>query len=287
MYQFKANSKIFTNRETSSVALYLSDVSREPMISIDEETELASKIRRGGAEAEKAKNRLVRANLRFVVSVAKAYQYTGMALEDLISEGNIGLMKAADMFDATRGFKFISYAVWWIRQSITQALSENGRMVRLPVNQQHILNKIEKIFNRIQLEEGRIPTDEEVAMAVGITSDKVAKIRNCNSHPTSIDAPVLEDSESSMSDLMTSPDVPDTDSELMRESLRNEIENSMTMLSERERRILSMFFGLSGTEMSCGEIAARMSLTSERVRQLKERALKRLREKMSRKLVVA
>lgn len=282
MHQFKTNDHIYTIRDTQSIALYLSDICHEPRVSIEEEVELSKQIRKGGPEAQKAKDRLVRANLRFVISVAKAYQHTGMELADLINEGNIGLMTAADRFDHSRGFKFVSYAVWWIRQAITQALCEYGRMVRMPVNQLNMLNRIERMFNKIQLEEGRQPSDEEVANAIGLPTHQVQKLHSLDVSTSSIDAPLSDDSDSTVGDMMTAPDSPDTDAQLMRESLRKELECNMNILPERERRVLTMFFGLNGHEMSCGEIGTRLNLTSERVRQLKERALRRMRDRMLR-----
>lgn len=283
-HQFKTNDRLFTNRDSESVQKFLADVGREPMLTIDEEVEIAKSIRRGGKDAAKAKERLVRANLRFVVSVAKAYQHMGMELGDLINEGNIGLMTAADRFDQSRGFKFISYAVWWIRQSITQALSEYGRIVRMPVNQQNLMKKIERLLNKAALVNGTTPTDEEIAEALGVTPLKVKEMKILDGHSSSLDAPAGEDSDTAVSDLMVEQDAVETDAGLIRESLREEIESCMEMLSEKERSIVSMFFGMNGVEMSCGEIGTRLNLTSERVRQIKERAVRRMRDKMTRNI---
>ena len=275
MRQLKITKQL-TNRDSKSIDKYLSDVSKESMINAEEEVNLAVKIKQGDA---RALNKMVSANLRFVISVAKQYQGHGLTLEDLIAEGNIGLITAAKRFDETRGFKFISYAVWWIRQSILQALAEQSRIVRLPLNKIGSINKINKAFSALEQTYGRPPTVQEIAEELEITENEVKQsMENAGRH-LSMDAPLKdEDGSSNMYEVMESNSNPKPDRELMNESLRKEIERSLTTLTVREADVVRLYFGLSGAHpMTLEEIGERFDLTRERVRQIKEKAIRRLK----------
>lgn len=272
MRQLKINKSI-TNRESLSLDKYLQEIGREELITIEDEVELARKIREGD---QQALDRLTRANLRFVVSVAKQYQNQGLSLPDLINEGNLGLIKAARKFDETRGFKFISYAVWWIRQSILQALAEQSRIVRLPLNQVGALNKISKALSRFEQDHERKPSAEELAERLDVPVDKIADTLSVSGRHISVDAPFAEGEDGSLLDVLTN-DSPSTDSILTQESLSREVERALRQLHEREREILKMFFGIGCREMSLEEIGEEFNLTRERVRQIKEKAIRRLK----------
>ena len=280
MRQLKINKSI-TNRESPSLDKYLQEIGREELISVDEEVELARRIREGD---ERAVDKLARANLRFVVSVAKQYQNQGLSLPDLINEGNLGLIKAARKFDETRGFKFISYAVWWIRQSILQALAEQSRIVRLPLNQVGSLNKISKALSRFEQAHERRPSAEELAESMDVPADKIADTLKVSSRHISMDAPLVDGEDNSLLDVLSNDDSPMADSSLNRESLSQEVERALRQLNEREREILRMFFGIGCREMSLEEIGERFDLTRERVRQIKEKAIRHLKGQKSRLL---
>lgn len=282
MRQLKITKSI-TNRETQSLEKYLQEIGHEQLLSIDEEVDLAQRIRRGD---QRALERLTRANLRFVVSVAKQYQNQGLSLPDLINEGNIGLVKAAKKFDETRGFKFISYAVWWIRQSILQAIAEQSRLVRLPLNQVGSLNRVNRALSKFEQENERKPNISEIAEVVDLPEEKIAAALRVNSRHVSVDAPFADGDENSLLDVMPSG-VPDTDNDLDNESLRKEVGRALTTLSHRERGILEDFFGLNGAEMTLEEIGSKYDLTRERVRQIKEKAIRRLRNDTQNKLLKA
>lgn len=274
MRQLKITKSI-TNRDTLSLDKYLSDISREEMVSADEEVNLAVRIKKGD---EAALDKLVRANLRFVVSVAKQYQNQGLSLPDLINEGNLGLIKAAQRFDETKGFKFISYAVWWIRQSILQAIADQSRIVRLPLNQIGSLNKINKATSRLEQEFERAPSANEIAGELEYSEDKVKDALSISGRQVSVDAPVKEGEDFSLLDLMTNGDSPKTDHILINESLKKEIDRSLSTLSERERQILTLYYGIGDQgEKTLDEISEQFDLTRERVRQIKEKAIRRLR----------
>ena len=249
------------------------------MVSIDEETELAQAIRKGGREGERAKEKLVRANLRFVVSVAKQYQHQGLGLTDLIDEGNIGLVKAAEKFDETRGFKFISYAVWWIRQSIMQAIAEQSRIVRLPLNQVGAVSKINQVTSKFVQEHNRRPSIQELAQITGIDEQKIEQSLNADSHHMSIDAPFAEDDDNSMADVLASGDDSRTDKQVDVESMASELNNVLkNVLKEREIRIVKECFGIGCHEKGLEEIGEEMGLTRERVRQIREKSILKIRE---------
>ena len=269
-------SKQLTNREITSLDKYLQEIGRLEMITPEEEVALAQKIKQGD---QAALDKLTKANLRFVVSVAKQYQNQGMSLPDLINEGNVGLIKAAQRFDETRGFKFISYAVWWIRQSILQALAEQSRIVRLPLNKIGSMNKINKVFAKLEQEYERTPNYEEVAASLDIPDNEVREsIRHSGKH-LSMDAPLANDEDNTMYDFMRSDDDTTPESELMYESLKTEINRAVSTLSPKEADIIRMFFGLDGyTPMTLDEIGEKFDLTRERVRQIKEKAIKRLKQ---------
>lgn len=273
MRQLKITKSI-TNRESASLDKYLQEIGREGLITIEEEVELAQRIRKGDRVALE---KLTRANLRFVVSVAKQYQNQGLTLPDLINEGNIGLIKAAEKFDETRGFKFISYAVWWIRQSILQALAEQSRIVRLPLNQVGSLNKINKAFARFEQENERRPSADELAIELDLSPEKVADTMRISGRHVSVDAPFTEGEDNSLLDVLVNSDSPRADRILLNESLAREIERSLSTLSEREADIVRSFFGVSCQEMTLEEIGDKFGLTRERVRQIKEKAIRRLR----------
>ena len=273
MRQLKITKSI-TNRESQSLDKYLQEIGREELVSVEEEVELAQRIRNGD---RRALDKLTRANLRFVVSVAKQYQNQGLSLPDLINEGNLGLIKAAKKFDETRGFKFISYAVWWIRQSILQALAEQSRIVRLPLNQVGSLNKISKALSKFEQENERRPSPEELAKQLDIPVDKISDTLKVSGRHISVDAPFVEGEDNSLLDVLTNADSPMADSSLNRESLSKEVERALNQLSEREREILKMFFGIGCQEMTLEEIGAKFDLTRERVRQIKEKAIRKLK----------
>ena len=276
MRQLKIQKSI-TNRSSEALDKYLVEIGRAPLISIDEEIELAQKIKKGGREGERAKNKLVTANLRFVVSVAKQYQHQGLTLTDLIDEGNIGLIKAAQKFDETRGFKFISYAVWWIRQSILQAIAEQSRIVRLPLNQVGSLNKINHEINKFEQENERKPSVEEMADRIDLPEEKIAEAMKINTHHVSMDAPFAEGEDNSLLDFLPNTDSPSTDNVLDQESLRTEIGRVLDVLNDREQKVIKAFFGIGMQEMTLEEIGDKYNLTRERVRQIKEKAIRRLR----------
>lgn len=273
MRQLKITKSI-TNRESASLEKYLQEIGKEEMISAEEEVELAQQIRKGD---KKALERLTRANLRFVVSVAKQYQNQGLSLPDLINEGNLGLLKAAERFDETRGFKFISYAVWWIRQSILQAISEQSRIVRLPLNQVGSVNKINREINRFEQENERRPSLEEIAEKIDLPEDKIDEAMNINGHHVSVDAPFAEGEDNSLLDIMPNSDSPMADKTLVVESLKAEIQNALSVLNERERNVIEASYGINCPELTLEEIGEKFGLTRERVRQIKEKAIRKLR----------
>jgi RNA polymerase primary sigma factor len=282
MRQLKITKSI-TNRESASLDKYLQEIGKEELITVDEEVELAQRIKQGDRIALE---KLTRANLRFVVSVAKQYQNQGLSLPDLINEGNLGLIKAAEKFDETRGFKFISYAVWWIRQSILQALAEQSRIVRLPLNQVGSLNKINKAFSKFEQENERRPTSEELAKALDLPEEKVIDTLRVSGRHVSVDAPLfVNGEENSLLDVLENSDLPNTDSKLISESLAKEIDRALATLTERERDIVKLFFGIACQDMTLEEIGDKFGLTRERVRQIKEKAIRRLRHSSRSKLL--
>ncbi len=274
MRQLKITKQV-TNRETASLDKYLQEIGRVDLITAEEEVELAQRIKAGD---ELALEKLTKANLRFVVSVAKQYQNQGLSLPDLINEGNLGLIKAARRFDETRGFKFISYAVWWIRQSILQALAEQSRIVRLPLNKIGSINKINKAFAQLEQELERPPTPAEEAVAVDLTEDEVKQSMKNSGRHVSMDAPLVEGEDSNMYNVIGSEDSPNPDEGLMVDSLRQEIERSLATLTPREGEVIRAYFGLNGEHaMTLEEIGEAFDLTRERVRQIKEKAIRRLK----------
>lgn len=273
MRQLKITKSI-TNRDSASLDKYLQEIGKEELITVEEEVELAQRIKKGD---QVALEKLTRANLRFVVSVAKQYQNQGLSLPDLINEGNLGLIKAAEKFDETRGFKFISYAVWWIRQSILQALAEQSRIVRLPLNQVGSLNKINKAFAKFEQENERTPSPEELADALDLPKEKVSDTLRVAGRHVSVDAPFVDGEDNSLLDVLVNPDSPNADRSLMNESLVKEIERALSTLTDRERDIIRLFFGIGCSEMTLEEIGEKFGLTRERVRQIKEKAIRRLR----------
>ena len=283
MRQLKITKSI-TNRESESLEKYLQEIGREEMISVEEEVELAQRIKKGD---RKALERLTKANLRFVVSVAKQYQNQGLSLPDLINEGNLGLIKAAEKFDETRGFKFISYAVWWIRQSILQAIAEQSRIVRLPLNQVGSVNKINRMLNKFEQENERRPSIEEISLETNLPEEKVDEAMSANTRHVSVDAPFTEGDEGSLLDVLVNDSSPMADRQLVIESLQAEIKQALRMLNERERNVIEAFFGIDGPEMNLEEIGTKYGLTRERVRQIKEKAIRRLREGTKNKVLKA
>ena len=273
MRQLKITKSI-TNRESASLDKYLQEIGRHDLITVDEEVALAQQIKQGD---QAALDKLVSANLRFVVSVAKQYQNQGLSLPDLIDEGNLGLIKAAQKFDETRGFKFISYAVWWIRQSILQALAEQSRIVRLPLNQVGSLNKIGKALQRFEQENERRPSPMELAEQLDVPVEKIADTMKVSGRHVSVDAPFVDGEDNSLLDVLPNEDSPMADSSLNQESLSKEVNRALEQLNPRERDILKMFFGIGCQEMTLEEIGAKFDLTRERVRQIKEKALQLLR----------
>ena len=280
MRQLKITKSI-TNRESASLDKYLQEIGREELITVSEEVELAQRIKKGDREAL---DKLTRANLRFVVSVAKQYQNQGLSLPDLINEGNLGLIRAAQKFDETRGFKFISYAVWWIRQSILQALAEQSRIVRLPLNQVGSLNKISKELSRFEQENERRPSAEELAERLDIPVDKISDTLKVSGRSISVDAPFVEGEDNSLLDVLPNDESPSADASLNQESLSKEVDRALRQLYDRERDILKMFFGIGCPEMTLEEIGAKFDLTRERVRQIKEKAIRRLKGQKSKLL---
>ena len=281
MRQLKITKSI-TNRESASLDKYLQEIGREDLITVEEEVELAQQIRKGNRQALE---KLTRANLRFVVSVAKQYQNQGLSLPDLINEGNLGLIKAAEKFDETRGFKFISYAVWWIRQSILQALAEQSRIVRLPLNQVGSLNKISKAFSKFEQENERRPSAEELAEQLDLPVDKVVDSLKVSGRHISVDAPFVDGEDNSLLDVLVNDDSPMADNTLVNESLSREIDRALSTLSDREKEIIQMFFGIGMQEMTLEEIGDKFGLTRERVRQIKEKAIRRLKQNQRSKLL--
>ncbi len=275
MRQIKITKNI-TKRGSVSLDMFLQEIGREDLITVEEEVELASRIRKGD---RRAMDKLIKANLRFVVSVAKQYQNQGLSLPDLINEGNMGLIKAAEKFDETRGFKFISYAVWWIRQSILQALAEQSRTVRLPLNQVSLLSKIAKASSMFEQKNERHPSVEELAELLNTPIDKIINALKINVRHISMDAPFVEGEDNGLLDVIVNEDSPMADHTLMDESLSKEIDHILNSLTPREKEILQMSFGIDGETKNYDEIGTQFHLTRERVRQIKEKAIKRLRAK--------
>ena len=273
MRQLKITKQV-TNRETASLDKYLQEIGKVELISAEEEVELAQRIKQGD---KIALEKLTKANLRFVVSVAKQYQNQGLSLPDLINEGNLGLIKAAQRFDETRGFKFISYAVWWIRQSILQALAEQSRIVRLPLNKIGSINKINKTYAKLEQEFEREPNAEEIAEVLEITEAEVKEsMKNAGRH-ISMDAPLVQDEDNTMYDVLKSEEAPTPETELLYESLRKEIDRAISTLTQREQDVVRLYFGLNGSHpMTLEEIGEKFDLTRERVRQIKEKAIRKL-----------
>ncbi|MBR4392112.1 MAG: sigma-70 family RNA polymerase sigma factor [Bacteroidales bacterium] len=274
MRQLKITKQV-TNRETASLDKYLQEIGKVELISAEEEVELAQRIKQGD---KVALEKLTKANLRFVVSVSKQYQNQGLSLPDLINEGNLGLIKAAQRFDETRGFKFISYAVWWIRQSILQALAEQSRIVRLPLNKIGSINKINKAYAKLEQEFEREPNAEEIAEVLEITEAEVKEsMKNAGRH-ISMDAPLIQDEDNTMYDVLKSEEAPTPETELLYESLRKEIDRAISTLTPREADVVRLYFGLNGSHpMTLEEIGEKFDLTRERVRQIKEKAIRRLK----------
>ncbi len=273
MRQLKITKSI-TNRESASLDKYLQEIGREKMISPEEEVALARRIKDGDT---RALEELTRANLRFVVSVAKQYQNQGLSLPDLINEGNVGLIKAAKKFDETRGFKFISYAVWWIRQSILQAIAEQSRIVRLPLNQVGSVNKVNRAASKFEQTHERKPSADEISEDVNLPEEKVKAAMSSSAHHMSVDAPFVDGEDNTLLDVLPNDDSPSADEELMQESLANEINRALKILNPREREVIKAFFGIGQQEMSLEEIGEKYGLTRERARQIKEKAIRRLR----------
>lgn len=270
-------TKQYTNRESQSLDKYLQEIGRVELLHPEDEIDLAQKIKKGGIEGYRALERLVKANLRFVVSVAKQYQNQGLSLGDLINEGNLGLIKAARRFDETRGFKFISYAVWWIRQSILQALAEQSRIVRLPLNRVGALNKIGKKFSELEQEFEREPTAAELAEQLNMSVSEISETIKISGRHLSVDAPFVQGEDNRLLDVLPNEQQPPPDSELIKESLREEVKQVLTTLSQRESEVIKLYFGLDGQSLTLEEIGEKFNLTRERVRQIKEKAIRRLR----------
>ncbi|MEA3450314.1 MAG: RNA polymerase sigma factor RpoD/SigA [Bacteroidota bacterium] len=281
MRQLKITKSI-TNRESASLDKYLQEIGRYELITVEEEVELARRIKKGD---QNAIEKLTRANLRFVVSVAKQYQNQGLSLPDLINEGNLGLIKAAEKFDETRGFKFISYAVWWIRQSIMQAINEQSRIVRLPLNQVSSLTKYKKAISEFEQGHQRKPTDKELAEILELSVEKIKKTVKIAGRHVSVDAPFAEGEDNSLLDVIANDDSPRADKELELESLRIEIERALSTLTQREKDIIKSSFGIEAEQLSLEEIGDKYNLTRERVRQIREKAIKRLRNTSRSKLL--
>lgn len=277
-------TKAITNRENASLDKYLQEIGHEELISAEEEVELAIRIKTGD---RKALEKLTKANLRFVVSVAKQYQNQGLSLPDLINEGNIGLLKAAEKFDETRGFKFISYAVWWIRQSILQAIAEQGRVVRLPLNQVGSVNRINKVLSKFEQENERRPSVDEIADKTDLPHEKIEDVLKVNTRQVSVDAPMADGDGTSMIDFMQSDSDSSTDEELLKESLRAEIASALSVLNDRERNVIEAFYGINQPECTMEEIGKKYGLTRERVRQIREKAIRRLKQNTQNKMLKA
>lgn len=270
-------TKQYTNRESQSLDKYLQEIGRVELLDAEDEITLAVSIKKGGYEGTRSLERLVKANLRFVVSVAKQYQNQGLSLGDLINEGNLGLIKAARRFDETRGFKFISYAVWWIRQSILQALAEQSRIVRLPLNRVGALNKIGKKFSELEQKYEREPTAAELAENLEMTVPEIAETIKISGRHLSVDAPFVQGEDNRLLDILPNEQQPPPDSELIRESLREEVKQVLATLSPREAEVIKLYFGLDSQALTLEEIGEKFNLTRERVRQIKEKAIRRLR----------
>lgn len=272
-------SKNITTRNSESLDRYLSEIAREPMLTPDEEAALAQAIHKGGPEGDRARDRLVNANLRFVVSVAKQYQHQGISLIDLINEGNMGLVKAAEKFDETRGFKFISYAVWWIRQSIMEALAVKSRIVRMPLNQVGVSGKVNRVTERFLQEHGRAPSVHELADLIGVDEAQIRAAVSANTHTTSIDAPFGDDDDGSMADMLLSDDNDlKSDSSVEKESMAQFVNDLLReVLNAREQKIVRESFGIGVMEKKLEEIAGDMGMTRERIRQLREKAIRKIR----------
>ena len=280
MRQLKISKQI-TNRESQSLDKYLQEIGKVDLLTPEEEVELAKRIKLGD---KTALDRLTRANLRFVVSVAKQYQNQGLSLSDLINEGNLGLIKSAQRFDETRGFKFISYAVWWIRQSILQALAEQSRIIRLPLNRVGSLNKLAKTFSQLEQKYKREPISDELAEALTLTPEEVNDTLKISGRHISIDAPLVQGEENSLLDVLKSDTECKPDEELVNESLRKDIQQALSVLTEREAGVVSLYFGLQGTyPMTLEEIGSHFKLTRERVRQIKEKSIKKLKNAINSK----
>jgi len=276
-------SKSITTRDSTSIDIYLQEIAKERQLTVEEEVQLAQRIRQGDLDALQ---QLVRANLRFVVSVAKQYQNQGLSLQDLINEGNMGLIKAAYKFDETRGFKFISYAVWWIRQSILQAIAEHSRVVRVPLNQVGSLNKVLKEASYLEQMLERSPSVDELAEKLDLPEEKVAETLRLSGRHVSVDAPIQENEETTLIDLLESKDYPSTDDNLDKESLKKDIERALSILTEREYTVIKMYYGIDRTHpLSLEEIAAKLNMTKEGARQIKERALNRLKQNQRSKIL--
>ncbi|UKK54689.1 RNA polymerase sigma factor RpoD/SigA [Prevotella sp. E2-28] len=276
--------KSITNREGESLDKYLQEISKEELLSVEEEVELATRIKKGD---QKALETLTRANLRFVVSVAKQYQNQGLSLPDLINEGNLGLIKAAERFDETRGFKFISYAVWWIRQSILQAIAEQSRIVRLPLNQVSSVNKISQVLSRFEQENERRPSVDEISEKIDLPKDKIDEAMSISGKHVSMDAPFADGDENSLLDVLVNDSSPSADKQLVLESLRQEIQEVLSYLNDRERTVIEAYFGIGQQEMTLEEIGVKYGLTRERVRQIKEKAIRRLRNNTKNKMLMS
>ena len=278
MRQLKIQKSI-TNRSSEALDKYLVEIGREPMITVDEEIELAQEIHKGGRKGERAKEKLIKANLRFVVSVAKQYQHQGLSLTDLIDEGNIGLVKAAEKFDETRGFKFISYAVWWIRQSILQAIAEQSRIVRLPLNQVSAISKINQVTNEFIQQYNRCPSIHELSELTGIDESRIRQSQNADNHHMSIDAPFSDDDDNSMADMLSGGEDSRTDRSVDFESMSDDLKAVLKKtLKDREITIVTECFGIGCHEKGLEEIGTEMGLTRERVRQIREKAIEKIRE---------
>ena len=281
MRQLKITKSI-TNRASVSLDRYLQEIGHEELLTTEQEVELAAQVKKGD---EKAMEKLCKANLRFVVSVAKQYQNQGLSLPDLINEGNLGLIKAAEKFDETRGFKFISYAVWWIRQSILQAIAEQSRIVRLPLNQVNSISKLNREISKFEQTHERKPSISEILDLTDMPEDKIADAIVANNRHVSMDAPIGEGEDGNMLDFMTSNDTPATDNELVMQSLREEVERMLQLLTEKEQQIIRAYFGIGEPEMTLDEIGNKYKLTRERVRQIKEKAIRRIRHNTKNKLL--
>ncbi len=281
MRQLKITKSI-TNRNSDSLEKYLHDIGKEELITPEEEVDLARRIKQGDQEALE---KLTKANLRFVVSVAKQYQHQGLSLPDLINEGNLGLIKAAQKFDETKGFKFISYAVWWIRQCILQALAEQSRIVRLPLNKIGALNKMNKTFSQLEQEHEREPSPDELADALDIPKEKIYSTMELSGRHMSVDAPFQEGEDNSLLDVLSNPENPSTDHSLLEESLKQEIDRTLNTLPEKERKVIRAFYGIGIKPLSLEEIGDSIGISRERTRQIKEKAIKHLRQRAKSKLL--